>query len=114
MKLGKLVQAQEPLAKLIQAKIPAEKAYELMLAIKKADAELKAFEETRTTKIKEYGETDEQGNTKVKDENIELFAKEINELAEKEVDVTFPKLTKEDLKGEIETAILLQLDFIFD
>lgn len=112
MKLGTLVNTTQALSQLLAIKINTDKAFDLALAVKKLEPELKVFEETKNAKIKEYGE-EKDGNIQVKPENIQKFQEEIQKLSEKEIDVKFPKLEKEDIKGEIETNILLQLDYLF-
>jgi hypothetical protein len=104
MKLATLINSQSSLVALLKNSLPVDTAWSLKLFISKVSPELTAFEELKNSKILSYGEEvtkevdgKEQKMTQVKQENLEVFAKEINELLEKEIDVTVPVIKIGDL-----------------
>jgi len=118
MKLITLINAQGILPKILTLDLEITKAFELSKFIKKADEELKIFNELRESLIKKYWEELwewEDMQIKVKEENIEKFNIEINKLSEKEIELIIPKLEPSDFSwGKIDTSSLLQLDFLFN
>lgn len=113
MKLGTLVNSIEGINTLVSMKLDAKKAFELALFVKKVDAEIKTFNELREAKIKELWEESE-GTIRVKNENIQEFAKYMSELADKEIECEVPKLSKDEVKWDIDVKTILALDFIFE
>ena len=97
MKLGQLndVRFHAALSKLIEQPLPLRAAFKLKGISAKVQDELRKFDEVRQAALKQYGNKDENGelltnedNTvKFEKENLELFAKELNELSLTEVDV---------------------------
>lgn len=99
MKLAMLIGSQNSISALVKENLPINVKWDLKLFISKISPELTAFEELKNAKILEYGEEVEKEidgkmvkMTQVKQENMEVFTKEINELLEKEVDVIIPDI----------------------
>lgn len=80
--------------------LEASKAFDFNDFIEDAQKELSNFDKVRVDKIKEYGE-ELDGGYKVKDENIEKFNKEIQELLNKEIDIKIPEIKRSDMRGYI-------------
>lgn len=110
MTIEKILNIQPAIQRLIEMDLPAQKAYELVKVAKIIDRELQAFNETRNKLIEKYGEKTEDGNTKVKDENIEQFSKDIQEIIVNEIDVPEFKISISDLSEKIDAKTLLVLD----
>lgn len=111
MKLEKLVSSQEWLQKLLKVEMDIKKAYVLRKFIIEVDGHLKPYNETRNDLIKKYW-TEEDWQIKVKEENIPKFMEEIWWLLNEEIEIEIPEITIDDLGGKIETATLLQLDYL--
>ena len=108
---GDIWSAQEPLRKLIEQKFPVMVSYKLSKLVMKLNEQFKVIDEVRTGLIKKYGETDEKGNTQVKQESESFpkFVEEFNELmaVEHTIDVEKVKLPE---PFEIEPSVLMALD----
>jgi len=102
--LRKILAAKDALQRLIDKEINIKLAFKLAKIIKEINGEFSLFEERRVSLIKKYSDKpDKDGSVKVKPENIQAFAKELNELEEIEVDLNF-KPMKLDEFGNIEMA----------
>jgi hypothetical protein len=75
------------------------------------DDKLKAFNQTKEELIKKYWEEKDWG-IKVKDENINKFFTEINEIWNEEIEIEIPELSIEDIDWKIGTDTLLQLSYL--
>jgi hypothetical protein len=68
--------------------------------IRKLNEELQNFDEQRQKLVSQYGEPQENGNVIVTQENMEAFAKELNELAALEIELDFSPVPLDEL-GDI-------------
>ena len=91
---GQIFGAREPLQKLAQEKLPVKTSWGLAKLTLKLNDPLKAIEETRNGLVKKYGEKEENGNVRVKQDgaNWEKFIEEFNELMEQTVEIVFDKV----------------------
>ena len=98
--LSQLITMRPSLVKLIEKDMPIKHAYNLARFIKKANAELESFEETRVKLVNKYGEKDEAGNIAVSERNQQQFMNELSELTEIEVEFEgFRTLKLADLRN---------------
>jgi translation initiation factor 2 alpha subunit (eIF-2alpha) len=115
MKLARIISKdfQEALRKLNGQALPAKVAYKLKSISKTVDSENQKYEEVRIASLKKYGEKDENGEVKTREdgnvmlskEGAEAFLNDLNELVNIEVelptiridDLGDVKLTAEDL-----------------
>lgn len=111
MKLKKIIETSDALSQLANLSLPAIKAFELKKFINLIDEEIKIFFEIKDNFIKSLWEEIEWWY-KVKDENIDKFTKEIDLLLDKDIDITIPSISINDIKWDIKTSILIQLDYI--
>lgn len=89
------------LRKILKCEMPAVKAFEylpLVESIKKIIADYKKIE---TEKIISFGHELPGGGHQVKRENLNKYAKEINELLSKEVDVSDIKINLNELPNAV-------------
>lgn len=66
--------------------------FRVALLLKDMENSAKAFEETRLGLFDEYGEDLEDGKKKIKEECLEAYYKDLNELLDMEMDFEFNKL----------------------
>ena len=100
LKLSQLIAMRTSLVKLIEKDMPIKQSYNLARFIKKANAELESFEETRVKLVNKYGEKDEAGNVAVSEVNQQQFLNELNELTEIEIEFEgFRPLKLADLRN---------------
>jgi hypothetical protein len=117
MKLAKIVDQRfiGVLRKLMKQPLPIKAAYKLKNIISKTDEEYEKYEELRKSAINKYanknkdGELslDKAGNAKFSDDNMKLFAAELNDLLS--VDVEVAKLKIEDFGAD---AVMTAEDLI--
>jgi len=119
MKLGDLVNSKAALESLLKNPLNITVGWELKTFVKAINPELTSFEEVNNEKIKEFGEEvkDEEGKStgkiKVKEENFEEFAKQVNELLNKELEIKVPQIKIGDIKEvSLTTAELMMLDWL--
>jgi hypothetical protein len=122
MKLGKLVdpQFQLILRKLANQEMSLRTAFKLKGIVKRLSDELLKYDEVRTEALKRLGNKNEDGSVdidgngqvKLSEDNLALFAKEIDALLATEVDIG--SISAADLgdKVSMSTADLLVLDFV--
>ena len=100
VKISDLLNATETLQKLAQKDFKAKLAWTISKLLKQAEAEIQSFNETRMTLVKKYGEkdendelvTDEKGNCKITQGNINDFSNELDELLNTEVEINANKI----------------------
>lgn len=104
MKLATIINSKDAVIALLKNQLPIDTAWSMKLFVSKISPELTAFEEVKNAKILEYGEEVEKEvdgkttkMTQVKPENLEVFAKEVGELLEKEIEVDVPVVKISDL-----------------
>jgi len=100
MILKEIVESKKVIEDLMEVKLPIAVSYKLNKVYKKVVEENKSFEEKRLELIKTYGEqTDKEKDTwTVKQENVDQFFKELEELTKVEVDIEFPKIKLSELQ----------------
>lgn len=110
IKLGQIVNSQQPLQSLLQEKMPFSTAFKLSSIVKKVNGSLETFEELRGKLIQKYGEDDK---IDPKHENWEKFVEEMNELLLTEQTLTIDKIKQSELsKCQISASDLLALEFM--
>lgn len=102
------------LVQLQDINFPVKVSYKIKRLIDKLAPILKTYDEKRNDLIKELGEKQEDGSTKITDiEKIKLFYEKLNELLSTEEEVEFDKIKVEEL-GDIAVSSKLLLDFVFE
>lgn len=120
-----LVNSIENLNKLSQMKLPVKISYAIAKNISKVENELKIYNNQRQKLIEDYGEKNEDGKTKVSEDNqitiakdyLEDWIKEYNELLSLEIDIDIHKIKVEDLANsncEISPADLILIDYMLE
>ena len=87
VKLKQILEAKEALLSLSNQKGNAKIAYLIMGILKKCNEEIASFEKVRNDKIMEFGEKGENNIYTVKNENLEPFLAQMNELADVEIEI---------------------------
>jgi len=114
IKLSQIVNSVESLNKIVEIKLPVKVAYKVNRLINKINPELKTYNESRETLVKEYGDEQEDGSWKVVDPvKLNEFAIKLTELLEVEIEVEFEKIKIEDL-GEALIEPKNMVDFLFE
>ena len=100
MKLGVLVNNSEILERLYKTRLDGKRALKLRRTIKRLNEELQTFEEAKNERIKEVGETDEQGNMMVHPgtEEYNELVQYLNEMSGTEIEDIDPVLSTDDLE----------------
>lgn len=122
MKLARLTNPlfQAALTKLIAQPIPLRAAFKLKGIAAKVREEFAKFEECRKAALDKYGSKDEEGklllingeNVQFTAENLQLFAKEFEELSETELEIPSLKISELGEKVELsaeEVAVLVDV-----
>lgn len=120
MKLAKLNDDRFHIAftKLAAQIVPLKTAFKLKGVAARIQEEVRKFEEVRQLALKQYGSkdengeliVDENGNVKFEKENLEAFARELNELGSTEVDIGTLSLEELGDKTSLTTDDLIALD----
>lgn len=116
-----LVNSVQVLSKLNNAELPVRVSYKLAKNIKSIEKELNIYEEEKQKLINKYGEKDEEGKLKTKEDgsinitDTENWNKDIKELLEIEAEINVEKinideLAKSDLK--LTPAELTLIDYM--
>lgn len=123
MKLSneKLVNSIGVLNKLTNMELPIKLSYAFSKNITKIDRELTAYNKEREKLINKYGEKDEEGNLKTKEDgtinilDIDSFNKDLKEILEieTEVDIHLIDLEKVDADINITPGELIVIDYMF-
>ncbi len=123
MKLSneKLVNSIGVLSKLTQMELPIKLSYALSKNITKIDRELTVYNKERQKLIEKYGEKDEEGKLKTKEDgtinilDIDSFNKELKEILEieTEVDIHVIDLEKVNADINITPGELIIVDYMF-
>lgn len=106
VKISDLLNSTEVLQKLAGTELKAKLAWQVGRLLKAADKEIQEFNETRMNLIKKYGEkddsgeliTDDNGNCKILEPEIEEFSNELNELINSEVEINTNRIKIESLE----------------
>lgn len=120
MKLRDVVNSVRGLDFLFNQKLQAVLSYKLSLFQKRINELLEVFYTTINKKIKEYGEEQKDkdgkiltGQFKVKDENLEKFNKEREELLDQDVELNIPDFNIAELGDiKIEPNLLITLQWL--
>ncbi|MBS4958291.1 MAG: hypothetical protein KHZ99_14775 [Clostridium sp.] len=123
MKLSneKLVNSIGVLSKLTNMELPIKLSYAFSKNITKIDRELTAYNKEREKLINKYGEKDEEGNLKTKEDgtinilDIDSFNKDLKEILEieTEVDIHVIDLEKVDVDINITPGEIMLVDYMF-
>lgn len=118
MKLRDLVDSRELLEYLSKQRFPAVFTFRLRSFIREISSTLLEYEKVRIDKVMLYGEKiDDTDQWKVKEENTEVFLKDMNELLDTEVSVKEFKIRQsylEDHKIPLSVQELEILDWLID
>ena len=124
MKLSneKLVNSIGVLSKLTNMELPIKLSYAFSKNIIKIDRELVAYNKEREQLIEKYGEKDEEGNLKTKEDgtinilDIDSFNKDLKEILEikTEVDIHLIDLEKVNVDINITPGELMLVDYMFE
>tara|TARA_R100000963_G_C4631781_1_gene96705 strand:- start:757 stop:1119 length:363 start_codon:yes stop_codon:yes gene_type:complete len=115
IKLRTIVDSGESASKLGELKLKAKFAYEYSKSIELISKELKAFQDVRNKKLKEFGveSKEKKGLYSFKDDNQSKFEKEIEELLDKSVEIKVEKFSIEELNDvDVEPNILRPLSWL--
>lgn len=117
----KLANSINVLSKLINMELPIKLSYALSKNITKIDRELEAYNKERQKLIEKYGEKDEEGKLKTKEDgtinilDIDNFNKDLKEILEieTEVDIHLIDLDKFEADINITPGELMIIDYMF-
>jgi len=103
VKVVDILNANEGLKKIASLPINIKVSYQLMRLGNKISDELKVFDDKRKELLNKYGEINE-GNWKVKEENMTDFTKDINDILEEDVDIEFEPISLDNL-GDVKISL---------
>lgn len=117
----KLVNSIGVLTKLTNMELPIKLSYAISKNITKIDRELVAYNKEREKLIQKYGEKDEEGKLKTKEDgtinilDIESFNKDLKEILdiETEVDINLIDLEKVNVDINITPGEIMLVDYMF-
>lgn len=117
--ISELINSTETLKKLANKELKAKLAWSVARLLKSADQEIQDFNDARMKLIRQYGEkdengeliTDERGNCKILDEDVQKFTDELNELTNTTVEINANKINIEDIENiDFTPAEMTQLE----
>lgn len=105
--IAQLLNSIDVLQKLAKMQLKAKLAWSVARLLKAADAEIQDFNNTRLDLIRKYGEkdeneqliTDENGNCKIKPDEISNFTNELTELTASEIEINANKIHINDIEN---------------
>lgn len=115
--IGRLVASKGALGRLQAQSMSAVVAYRIAKVARVVEQELAAVEIMRSKLAQEMGDPVEgkAGAFKIRDENVQAFNEQMQELAEEQVDLEFKKLTIDDLaRVDMSPADILALGWMID
>jgi len=115
VKIREVYNLYEGIKELIDKELPISTAYKIQKNFTKLEDEVKQAEVIRKKIIDKYkeGKEDENGNVDIKEDCVEYFNKEIEELFTQEVELELKKINVEELEGiKIKPLTLSRLDLI--
>lgn len=119
MKLARLANPlfHQALNKLVAQPLPLRAAFKLKGITSRVNEEFRKYEELRHTALEKYGTKGEDGklvlvdnNAQFTPENLDLFAKDLNDLGGTDVEVGFIKLDELGDKAELSADDCMVLD----
>jgi hypothetical protein len=113
VKLLELINSQKELERLGKKQLPVKSAYWIKRITDKVYHELDLFYKQRKEIIEKYQTEEGEKGKKIPKEYVEKADKEINELAEIEIEIDINKIKIEDL-GEVNIEPELLLSYIFE
>lgn len=113
MKLGELVISANVLMGLGNQKLPAKAAFQLRRVIEQVQVELARFDKVREELAKQYGDDIGDGKYKIREESLEKFAAEMNDLLGADIDIAIQKIGIDAFQGvELSVQDLVLLDWL--
>ena len=112
VKLSDLWNARATLGKLATMSFKAKTSYKLMKLIDQANKELEPFGKVRQEVFLKYGDQDGE-KIVVRQDEIEAFTKEMEELELQEIDLKFPVTLDELSNADLTPSELFDLNFMF-
>ena len=112
VKLSDLWNARATLGKLATMSFKAKTSYKLMKLIDQANKELEPFGKVRQEVFLKYGDQDGE-KIVVRQDEIEAFTKEMEELDHQEVDLKFTVTLDELSNADLTPSELFDLNFMF-
>lgn len=117
----KLANSINVLSKLINMELPIKLSYAFSKNITKIDRELEVYNKERQRLIEKYGEKDEEGKLKVKEDgninilDVDNFNKDIKEILEIETDIDIHVIDLDSVNEDIKITPgeLIVIDYMF-
>lgn len=123
MKLGVLINSKNTLSILGNTKgLKSTVAYRILKNIKAVNAEIKAYDETRTKVCEEYANKNDEGKAIIKDNKYDISSdnlikvnEELDKLINEEVDIDIKKIKLEDIdKVGLSALEISSIEFMLD
>lgn len=112
--LSEVVGNIDNLKALQEVTLPVKVSYKIKRLVNKLEPVLKAYGEKKDDLVREFGELQPDGESKVTDpEKLKLFADKLAELLSTEDEVDFEPIKVDDL-GNVEIAPKLLVPFVFN
>jgi len=116
--LEELFNTKKALDNFMQEKLPVKLAYKIKKLYKQVSEELEILEQSKDSLLENYAEKDEEGNFRNNDgyfviskEHRENFEKELNELNNIKVKISFTPIKEEEIENmEMTPSTLLALE----
>ena len=97
LRLRSLVEAEHGLIEINSCKLPARTSFKIAKVIDKIAKEIELFNHAKIKKAEELGEKLENGTYRIKEENLDKFKKEMDDLLDTKIDLEFSQLNLKDL-----------------
>lgn len=117
VKLAKIYNALEVFRKLLNQELPVTVSYQFTKLFKNLNTRFNMLETSRLELVKEFGESQENGDVKVTDgDNKSKFLEKFNELLETEIDLDWKKISIEDLGPKVTMTVpeLNSISYLFN
>lgn len=104
MTISKIQAMVKGLTEVSKKRLPIKVSYVISSNLEKLKPHNEAAEQTRNDLLRQYGEKDENGNLKFNEKNeirivdVTSYVKDVNELMNTDVDISFDKFSLEDLE----------------
>ncbi|MBL0320311.1 MAG: hypothetical protein IPP74_13625 [Alphaproteobacteria bacterium] len=97
LRLKALAESEHGLVELNNCKLPARTSFKVAKVINIIAKEIELFNQAKIKKAEELGDKQDDGTYKIREENIDKFRKEIDELLNTKVDLEFSQINLKEL-----------------
>jgi hypothetical protein len=97
--IKRLLEIKKGLEDILTLEISARVSLKIALIVRQASAHLEVFDRERTKLIEKYGKLEEENKFKIPPENMAVLNKELTEMVEVEVEISYTEIEIEELEN---------------